>query len=118
MTKHELAAAKWREMRDDLTDRGVYNDSALEADRELNDQVQIARIEEALTTRVDVEEDNEDRLCLVDNALLKFNKPVGGLITVDSSAFSKYDGHVVVRVEQEMVIRFLNGQVFITLRQG
>jgi hypothetical protein len=128
LTKHELAATTWQQMKQDLIDRGALDPAfvvkrsmpVMAADEsELVDQVIIAMIENSYLGAVAaVVEETEDRLCLADNARLAINKPHGGRILVDSSAFSMTDGHVVLLEGQEMVIREKNGQVFITRRQG
>jgi len=106
-------------MKEELKDRGLFTDAPMLTDKESVDLMMAAMIEACFVkAATSLQEENEDRLSLSDNAKLTINKPATGRITVDSSAFSIYDGHVVIKRGQEMVIRDRDGQILITLRQG
>ena len=118
MTKHELAAGVWREMKGELVARGIYDDAAMLIARGLIDGMMVAAIENTFIAAVAaVDRENEDRLCQVDKAQINVNKPDDGRrMRVDCSAFTLGDGHAVIRSGEELVVRERGGQVFITKR--
>lgn len=117
---HEIASHVWQQMRDALIEDGLLNLGTAKGNGKGTwDLVMIASIEAGFEEAARAEvEDNEARLALADNALLKFNKPIGGRILVDGSCLSTGDGHAVLTAGQELVVREKHGQVYITRRDA
>jgi hypothetical protein len=120
MTKHELASSAWGSMHEHLALIAVLNgefpddlrdDLVAVIERGMDEILKPAALPRAF------EHKDEARLALTDNAKININSPVGERITVDASAFTLSDGHVVVQAGEEIVIREKHGQVLITKRR-
>ncbi len=127
MTRQELASSTFDRLQEQLALEGILKaDVPPDLREDLLDMIERG-IDEAgqspTPTSTDcaplrADDKDEARLALTDTARLNVNKPVGERITVDSSAFSLADGHVVIQSGEELAVRERNGQLFITKRRA
>jgi hypothetical protein len=117
MTKHELAAATWREMKEQLAE---FEEAGIRtSNNEAVDLMMIAIIENSYVAAVAaVEEETEDPLCMTDNTKLVISKETEGRIKVSSNSFDNRGGSVIFKPGELMVLRPDPQGAKITKRQG